>query len=72
MNASASTFTGGARVRTLSSMFNKFNVFSLTQYGRLLYLDTDVLLTQPVDKLWDATLRSYEVVAAARTTGARR
>lgn len=33
--------------------FNKLRIFEMTEYKRILYLDADTLLTEPVDRIFD-------------------
>lgn len=38
----------------LSNMFTSFHVFNLTQYSRVLWLETDQIVLQSLDELWGA------------------
>ena len=60
-----------SRIRrgTLAPMFNKFNVFGLAKFARLLYLDTDVAVTKSLEQLWELVFQPHQFVAAAHTTG---
>ena len=48
-------------------MFTKVNVFNLTEYARVLYVDTDTLVTRPLEYLWNLTFLPHEAVAAVPT-----
>jgi len=69
MNASSDKEFKTMRRGTLAPMFNKFNVFALDKFARLLYLDTDVAVTAPLDQLWELYFQPHQLVAATHTTG---
>ena len=48
-------------------MFTKLNVWSLTDFTRVLYMDTDVMLTRSVERLWSLHFLPHEAAAAAPT-----
>ena len=48
-------------------MFTKVNVFNLTDFSRVLYVDTDVLLTRSMEAVWNITFGPNEAVAAVPT-----
>ena len=50
-------------------MFGKFRVWSLWRlnYTRVLYMDTDVLVTHSLEPLWQTQLAPHEVIAATPT-----
>lgn len=36
--------------------FAKLNLFNMTEYDRILYMDNDMLLTRPLDAIWDEAI----------------
>ena len=68
-HSSAQLASSYARARGLQMFetFTKFAVFNLTRYRRVLYLDTDTMLTHRVDTLWRLRFDDHEAVAAALT-----
>lgn len=60
------------RGRQQMQMFTKYGVFNLTRFSRLVYLDTDVLVTRALDDLWDMPLAPTEAIAAAATIASSR
>ena len=55
--------------RTLEMLqtFTKINLWSLTDFTRVLYIDTDAMLTRSVETLWSLHFLPHEAMAAAPT-----
>lgn len=48
-------------------MFTKLNIWTLTSFTRVLYIDTDILVARPVEELWGIHFKEHEAIAATPT-----
>ncbi|WVQ78831.1 hypothetical protein IAT38_000922 [Cryptococcus sp. DSM 104549] len=48
------TGIAGERNHHWKDQYTKLHIFNLTEFDRVLYLDNDMLLLQPLDSVWDA------------------
>ena len=56
-----------ARARLHVAVWSKFHIWNLTRFERVLYIDADVMILHPLDRLWKMNLKDKQLFAAVHT-----
>ena len=68
---SASSACGSGSIRSYMFSYSKFALWSLTEWSRLLYLDTDMMVTDSLEDIWETRFREGYVAAASHVIRAK-
>lgn len=64
-NRIQATFIKNEIYKHWSNTFDKFNIFDLTEYDKIVYLDSDMYISQNIDELFD--MRDMSATVAGKT-----
>ena len=67
LTASARLHVAHASTSAYAAMWSKFHIWNLTRFERVLYIDADVMILHPLDRLWSTSLNEKQLFAAAHT-----
>ena len=67
LTANAHLHFAHASTSAYATMWAKFHIWNLTRFERVLYIDADVMILHPLDRLWSISLNEKQLFAAAHT-----